>query len=55
MTRFENKLIKENAGGVNLRVSGTPTFFINNQQVVGTQPFSVFERVIELELNKSKR
>lgn len=31
-------------------VSGTPTFFINGTRVVGAQPFSVFESIIEAEL-----
>ncbi len=30
-------------------VSGTPTFVINGQVLVGLQPLSVFERVIEQE------
>ena len=33
-------------------VGGTPTFFINDQQVVGNQPLSVFEEIIEQELAK---
>lgn len=33
-------------------VSGTPTFFINGISLVGSQPFSVFEQLIEQELNK---
>jgi protein-disulfide isomerase len=28
-------------------VKGTPTFFINNQQIIGNQPYSVFEEIIE--------
>ncbi|MFH1671429.1 MAG: thioredoxin domain-containing protein [Candidatus Portnoybacteria bacterium] len=28
-------------------VEGTPTFFINDQEVVGNQPFEVFEKIIE--------
>jgi len=31
-------------------VSGTPTFFINGQKIVGAQPYSVFEQIIEAEL-----
>jgi protein-disulfide isomerase len=34
-------------------VSGTPTFFINNRIVVGSQPSEVFEKIIEEELNKN--
>jgi len=31
-------------------VSGTPTFFVNDQLVVGNQPYDVFEEIIEQEL-----
>lgn len=31
---------------------GTPTFFVNGQQIVGAQPYAVFEKIIEEELNK---
>lgn len=33
-------------------VSGTPTFFINGQQLVGAQPYSAFKAVIDAELAK---
>lgn len=33
-------------------VSGTPTFFINGIKLVGAQPYSAFEQIIEQELNK---
>ena len=36
--------------GNRLGVSSTPTFFVNGRPVLGAQPFSVFERVIEEEL-----
>ena len=35
-------------------VSGTPTFIINGQQVVGLQPLSVFERIIEQEKREAE-
>lgn len=33
-------------------VSGTPTFFINGQQLVGAQPYSAFKATIDAELAK---
>ena len=36
--------------GIRLGVNGTPTLFINNKMVVGTQPFTVFEELINAEL-----
>lgn len=38
--------------GSSYGVSGTPTFFINGIMLVGAQPYSVFEQVIEQELKK---
>lgn len=35
-------------------VSGTPTFFVNGQQIVGAQPYSAFKDAIEKELGKDK-
>ena len=33
-------------------IAGTPSFLINNQLIVGNQPYSQFEKIIEQELNK---
>lgn len=38
--------------GARIGVDGTPTFFINGKKLVGAQPFSVFEEIIEKELAK---
>ncbi|KKR03435.1 MAG: DSBA oxidoreductase [Parcubacteria group bacterium GW2011_GWF2_39_13b] len=38
--------------GQNAGVSGTPTFFINNQKVVGALPYEDFAKAIDAELNK---
>ena len=38
------------AEGIGKGVSGTPTFFVNGQKVVGAQPFSVFASMIEAAL-----
>jgi protein-disulfide isomerase len=35
----------------NLGVSSTPTFFINGLALVGAQPYDVFKKVIDMELN----
>ncbi|MBT5023328.1 thioredoxin domain-containing protein [Candidatus Woesearchaeota archaeon] len=40
------------AAGSSFGVSGTPAFFINGQKIVGAQPFSAFEAIIEEELAK---
>jgi len=36
--------------GVSQGVRGTPTFFINGQRLVGAQPYDVFRRLVEAEL-----
>ena len=36
--------------GQKVGVTGTPTFFINGQKLVGAQPFSAFQQIIEEEL-----
>ncbi len=38
--------------GASLGVSGTPSFFINGNLIVGAQPYSVIKQAIETELNK---
>lgn len=40
--------------GNKVQVDGTPAFFVNGYRLVGAQPFSEFERVIEAELKKAK-
>jgi len=39
------------ADGSSYGVTGTPTFFINDQKIVGAQPYSNFESIIEQELS----
>jgi len=39
------------AAGQAVGVSGTPTFFINGQKIVGAQPFSAFKQIIDAELS----
>ena len=42
---------KDLRDGTTVGVTGTPGFAINDKLVMGAQPFSVFEQVIEAELN----
>ncbi len=50
--KYKDEVLKDFQDGVNAGVGGTPTFFINGQQVSGAQPFSVFKQVIDQELAK---
>ncbi len=38
--------------GIQAGVIGTPTFFINNQKIVGPKPFRTFKTIIDEELEK---
>lgn len=49
---FADEVAADIADGRAYGVSGTPTNFVNGQQVIGAQPFSVFQALIEAELNK---
>jgi len=50
-THKYQKYIQDNSDfAVNLGVNSTPTFFINGLAIVGAQPISVFQQVIDKEL-----
>ncbi len=38
--------------GIYAGVRGTPTFFINEQKIVGSKPFKTFKKIIDKELKK---
>ena len=40
--------------GVQLGVTGTPTFFINGRQVSGNQPLEAFGAILDEELGQTK-
>ena len=45
-----DKIEAQYQGGVAAGVTGTPTFFINGQKIIGAQPFSAFQTIIEAKL-----
>ncbi len=47
-----DKVKRDFETGVEAGVEGTPSFFINDQVIVGAYPFEEFQRVIEEELSK---
>lgn len=51
-SKYENGVVQWFESAEELNVEGTPTFFINNQEISGNQPASEFERIIEEELAK---
>ncbi len=50
--KYADQVAEDLSAGSAAGVDGTPAFFINGQRMVGAQPFSEFERVIEEELQK---
>ena len=45
--RYEGAVRRDFLKGQSIGVNGTPTFFINDQVLVGLQPLGVFENAIE--------
>jgi protein-disulfide isomerase len=45
--RYAETVSNDVAEGIQLGITGTPTFFINGNRLVGAQPFSVFQQAIE--------
>ena len=50
--KAKNAVTQDAAAGEKVQVDGTPTFFINGHRLVGAQPLSEFETLIEAELKK---
>jgi protein-disulfide isomerase len=48
--RYKDEVLGDFRDGIRLGVNSTPTFFVNDTQVVGAQPFDVFKQVIDSEL-----
>ncbi|MBI4010206.1 MAG: DsbA family protein [Candidatus Aenigmarchaeota archaeon] len=48
--KYRNEVQGDIQEGGTAGVSGTPTFFVNGLEVVGAQPYSVFQQVIDAEL-----
>jgi protein-disulfide isomerase len=55
--KYRKKIEGETAVAASLGARGTPTFFVNEQLMVGAQPFDVFQSVLDEELknNPSKK
>lgn len=49
-SKFAQKVKDDAAYGAKVGVSGTPTFFINDAEVVGAYPQNIFEDIINFEL-----
>ena len=50
--KFEAQIKKDSEEGTKVGASGTPTFFINGNKLVGAQPVDAFKKLIDAELKK---
>ncbi len=50
--KYQAQVKKDMATGEKYGISGTPTFMINGQKLVGAQPYSVFQQIIDGLLNQ---
>lgn len=50
--KFKGEINEDTLMGMNAGVTGTPTFFINQQKIVGPKPFRTFKAIINKELEK---
>lgn len=50
--KYKEAVSKDLNDGKTAGVSGTPTFFINGEKLVGAQPFAAFKAIIDEELKK---
>ena len=50
--KYKKVVDDDEAAGTKVQVDGTPAFFINGNRLVGAQPFSEFQKVIDAELKK---
>lgn len=48
--KYQSRVDGDTTYGGELQVSGTPTFFINGNRLVGAQPFASFQNLIDKEL-----
>lgn len=52
--KYAGEVKQDMNDGSAVGVTGTPTFFINGEKLVGAQPFSVFEGIVEKKLSEVK-
>ncbi len=50
--KYNKEIASDSLAGVQAGVMGTPTFFINEQKIVGPKPLKTFTKIIDEELKK---
>lgn len=51
--KYKEEVAYDYLTGMNIGVSVTPTFFINNQTIIGAEDYSKFKKILDKELNKN--
>jgi protein-disulfide isomerase len=51
--KYQAAIASDVQDGMRLGASGTPTFFINGRMIVGSQPISTFQKIIDGEMAKT--
>jgi len=51
-SKFDKNVKGDMTAGTKVQVDGTPAFFVNGNRLVGAQPFSEFQKLIDQELKK---
>jgi protein-disulfide isomerase len=52
--KYKEKVERETGAAANLGGRGTPFFVVNERRLVGAQPYSVFQKMIDEELDSAK-
>jgi len=50
--KYKNLVLRNRQDGLKAGVNGTPTIFINNEKIMGIQPYENLVKIIETELKK---
>ena len=50
--KYKDKIQSDTTAGIAAGVSGTPTFYINGQELVGAVPYAQLKAVIESKLSE---
>lgn len=53
--RHQADVVSDVQEGIRLGVSGTPTFYVNGWMLTGARPFTVFQKLIDSELESNSR
>lgn len=52
--KYTDNINKDFSEGLNKSITGTPTFYINGQILIGAQDYNQFAQIIDTELSKAK-